>query len=94
MSREDLAFWIAVVSAGCWILCFWWMHRISARQDALLAELRAQASRIERLSKMEHDLIRDVHPQVGEIKKAVKEVASSLTAGDSSLTTNTARSKP
>ena len=39
------------------------MHRISTRQDRLLAELHAQGKRIEELSKIEHDLIREVHPQ-------------------------------
>ena len=52
------------------------MHRISKRQDALLLELRDQTRRIEELSKEEHDLIREVHPQVGEIKDAVQEVAA------------------
>jgi hypothetical protein len=36
-------------------------------------------SQIEELSKAEHDLIRDVHPEVGEIKEhveTVKEAAS------------------
>ena len=79
--RDEIGFWIAVVSAACWIVCFWWMHRISSRQDALLAELHAQTDRIEKLSKTEHDLIREVHPQVGEIKDTVEEVASRVNDG-------------
>jgi len=78
MSRPELAFWISVVSALCWIVCFWWMHRISTRQDALLAALQGQASRIEELSRAEHDLIREVHPQVGEIKDTVTRVAATV----------------
>jgi len=78
MSRDDVEFGITAVSAACWIACFWWMHRISSRQDALLAQLREQTNRIEELSKTEHDLICDVHPQVGEINDAVKEVASKM----------------
>ena len=31
-------------------------------------QLRAQGKRIEKLSKLEHDLIKEVHPQVAEIK--------------------------
>ena len=54
------------------------MHRISIRQDALLAALQQQANRIEELSKTEHDLIREVHPQVGEIKDAVTKVAATV----------------
>ena len=80
MSREEIAFWVTLVSAGCWIVCFWWMHRISARQDALLAKLQEQTSRIEELSKAEHDIIREVHPQVGEIKATVEQVASTVNA--------------
>ena len=37
----------------------------------MLDELRGQARRIEKLSKAEHDLIKEVHPQVGEIKKSM-----------------------
>jgi len=57
------------------------MHRISRRQDALLAELRDQTNRIEELSKTEQDLIREVHPQVGEIKETVNRVASKVNEG-------------
>jgi hypothetical protein len=78
MTSEYIAFWLTVISAACWIVCFWWMHRISSRQDALLSELREQTCRIEELSKVEHDLIREVHPQVGEIKDTVQEVASNV----------------
>ena len=40
------------------------MHRISARQDALLTELRE-------LAQTQHDILREVHPDVGEIKEHV-----------------------
>src|SRR5438034_1215035 len=36
--------WIGLI---CWCVCFWWMHRISARQDALLKELHEITTRIE-----------------------------------------------
>ena len=54
------------------------MHRISSRQDALLAQLKAQGRRIEALSKAEHDLIKEVHPQVGEIMEGMQEVVDSV----------------
>lgn len=69
--------WIGTL---CWIVCFWWMHRISCRQNATLEELHEMTTRIEKLSRAEHDLIRDVHPQVSEIKEkvdSVREVVSS-----------------
>src|SRR5256885_13212905 len=44
---------------GCWCVCFWWMRRISSRQDAMLKELHEMTRRIEQLSQAEHDLIRE-----------------------------------
>jgi len=69
---------LSCVGTACWILCFWWMHRISSRQDALLKELHDVATRIERISEAEHDLIREVHPQVGEIKEHVETVKEAI----------------
>jgi hypothetical protein len=66
------------VGIGCWCVCFWWMHRISSRQDALLEELHEMTTRIEKLSQAEHDLIRDVHPKVGEIKEHVEDVREAV----------------
>jgi hypothetical protein len=66
------------VGIACWCVCFWWMHRISSRQDALLEELREMTARIEKLSQAEHDLIRDVHPKVGEIKEHVEDVREAV----------------
>ena len=66
------------VGIGCWCVCFWWMHRISSRQDALLEELHDMTKRIEKLSQAEHDLIRDVHPKVGEIKEHVENVRDAV----------------
>ena len=68
--------WIGI---GCWLVCFWWMHRISSRQNAVLKELHEMTERIERLSRAGHDLIRDVHPQVGEIKEQVETVKEAIT---------------
>jgi len=34
--------------------------------------------RIEKLSKAEHDLIRDVHPQVGQIKEHIETVKEAV----------------
>ena len=67
--------WLGI---GCWIVCFWWMHRISSRQDAMLKELHEMTRRIERISQAEHELIRDVHPQVGEIKQHVETVKEAV----------------
>jgi hypothetical protein len=59
------------------------MHRISARQDSLLKELHEITTRIERLSRAEHDLIRDVHPKVHEIKEHVENVAEAVSSQNS-----------
>jgi predicted transcriptional regulator len=54
------------------------MHRISSRQDSLLEELHEMTTRIEKLSQAEHDLIRDVHPKVGEIKEHIEDVREAV----------------
>jgi hypothetical protein len=66
------------VGTACWIVCFWWMHRLSSRQETMLKELSDVANRIEKLSKAEHDLIREVHPKVEEIKESVKDVSDAV----------------
>jgi len=71
---EATALVLSCVGTLCWIVCFWWMHRISSRQDAMLEEVHAMTARIEKLSQAEHDLISDVHPQVSEIKDQVENV--------------------
>ena len=69
-----MAFVLGCIGTACWIVCFWWMHRISSRQDSLLQELSEMTARIEKLSQAEHDLISEVHPQVNEIKEHVQDV--------------------
>jgi ribosomal protein L17 len=76
MDKSAVAFWLTLVGTICWGICFWWMHRISAKQNYLLDQLREQAKRIESLSQIEHDLIKEVHPQVGEIKETVEEMVA------------------
>jgi hypothetical protein len=66
---------LAVFGALCWPICFVWMHRISCRQEEMLRDLNEQTRRIENLSRAEHELIKEVHPQVEEIKDGVKELA-------------------
>jgi hypothetical protein len=58
----------------CWGVCFWWMRQLSVKQNCLLDQLREQGKRIEKLSKIEHDLIKEVHPQVNEIKEGMDEM--------------------
>jgi hypothetical protein len=65
MDKTGLAFWLTLIVTLCWLVCFWWMYRISAKQNALLAQLHAQGKRIEKLSKLEPDLIKvadNLHP--------------------------------
>jgi len=63
--------WLTVADTACWVVCFWWMHRISKRQDALLETLREQAGRIEEVSKAEHELIRDMHSKVASVESGM-----------------------
>jgi uncharacterized protein YdeI (YjbR/CyaY-like superfamily) len=78
MTRDILGFWMTLAGMGCWVACFWWMYRISAKQNSLLDRLTEQAKRIEKLSRIEHDLIKEVHPQVGEIKEGMEEVIAAV----------------
>ena len=66
------------VGLGCWCVCFWWMHRISSRQDAMLEELHEMTQRIEQPSQAEHNLIKEVHPRVHEIKEQVETVKEAV----------------
>ena len=74
MNESVLAFWMTLAGTICWGFCFWWMRRISIKQNSLLDQLRDQGKRIEKLSKIEHDLIKEVHPQVHEIKEGMEEM--------------------
>jgi len=78
MDKTGFAFWLTLTGTLCWGVCFWWMYRISSKQNALLDQLHAQGKRIEKLSNLEHDLIKDVHPQVGEIKEGMDTVVAVL----------------
>ena len=74
MDKNSLAFWMTLAGTICWGVCFWWMRRLSIKQNFLLDQLRDQGKRIEKLSKIEHDLIKEVHPQVNEIKEGMEEM--------------------
>ncbi|MDB6110379.1 MAG: hypothetical protein JWR69_2129 [Pedosphaera sp.] len=78
MDGNKIVYVLTWIDSLAWIVCFWWMHRISSRQDAMLNQLKDQTRRIERLSKAEHDLIKEVHPQVGEIKEGIQEVVEAV----------------
>ena len=78
MNSDMLLVVLTWVGLGCWCVCFWWMHRISSRQDTMLKELHEMTERIEQISKEGHELMRDVHPQVGEIKEHVESVKEAV----------------
>ena len=78
MSRMFYDF-LAIANIGCWCMCFWWMHRISTRQNAVLDQLRKQAQRIEKISNEEHAILSEVHPNVESIQKRVDEVSDEVT---------------
>ena len=83
MSRtEQIGLILAWVGIACWVVCFWWMHRLSSRQETMLRELHEMTERIEQLSKAEHDLIREVHPQVEKIKQDVEDVATAVSSDE------------
>jgi cell division protein FtsB len=78
MTKDGIIFAMSVAGTICWGVCFWWMHRISAKQNSLLDQLAKQSQRIEKLSRAEHDLIKEVHPQVGQIKEGMDEMIAAV----------------
>jgi hypothetical protein len=66
INQGIIAYWLTWVGTGAWVICFWWMHRISTRQDAMLAELRE-------LAQTQHDILREVRPDIDEIKEHIVE---------------------
>jgi hypothetical protein len=83
LNFDAIALVLSCIGTLCWIVCFWWMHRISSRQNATLEELHQMTVRIEKLSRSEHDLIREVHPQVNEIKEKVENVREAVSSDKS-----------
>jgi hypothetical protein len=86
MDTNLIGFWLTLLGTGCWVACFWWMYRISEKQNRLLATLTEQGKRIERLSKIEHDLIKEVHPKVGEIKDSMEEIIAAVKENTEAVT--------
>jgi uncharacterized protein YdeI (YjbR/CyaY-like superfamily) len=85
MNENAFAFWMTFAGTGCWVVCFVWMYRISSsqnnlleKQKNLLEKLSEQGKRIERFSKIEHDLIKEVHPQVSDIKEGMQEMIAAV----------------
>ena len=81
MNHQTLIMVLTWIGIGCWVICFWWMHSISRKQNALLKALHDQGKRIERLSKEEHDLIQEVHPAVNEIRETVADAVNDEATG-------------
>ena len=71
--------YIVVVELVCWPICFWWMHRISSRQNTLLKQLHDQGRRIEHVSKEEHEILKELHPTVQKIEEKVDQTNSPAT---------------
>ena len=78
LDGQTIGYVLAWTGTACWAVCFWWMHRLSSRQEMMLKELHDVTKRIEKLSKAEHDLIQEVHPKVEEIKESVKDVSDAV----------------
>jgi hypothetical protein len=86
MTQAGAAFWMTLLGTACWGICFWWMGRISSEQNNLMAQLREQGKRIEKFSKVEHDLIKEVHPQVGEIKDGMDQMIAAVKEATEAIT--------
>ena len=77
-TQSMFALVLTLIGTLCWAVCFWWMHRISSRQDSMLQELHEVTRRIERISKAEHDLIQEVHPKIDKMKDQIDTVADKV----------------
>ncbi|HVF72752.1 MAG TPA: hypothetical protein VM940_14210 [Chthoniobacterales bacterium] len=75
---QFIGYVLAWVGTACWAVCFWWMHKLSSKQEMMLRELHDMTKRIEKLAKAEHDLIQEVHPKVEEIKASVEDVSEKM----------------
>jgi hypothetical protein len=93
MDKYHLVFLMTLAGTVCWPICFWWMYRISAKQNYVLDQLSNQGRRIEKLSKIEHDLIKEVHPQVSEIKEGMEEMKAAVKENTESNLTATKAEK-
>jgi hypothetical protein len=71
---------VTLLDIGCWAVCFWWMHRISQRQNIVLEELQQQARSIEELSREEREILKELHPTVQKIDENVDKVKESTEA--------------
>ena len=80
MKSADWDNWLAWINLACWGVCFWWMHRISQRQDIVLKELQEQAHSIEELSREEREILKELHPTVQKIDENVDKVKESTEA--------------
>ena len=78
--RPTLVNFVALIDIACWAVCFWWMHRISQRQDIMLEELQEQAHSIEELSREEREILKELHPTVQKIEEGVDRVKESTEA--------------
>ena len=41
-----IVFTLTWIGLGCWGVCFWWMHRISSRQDVAV-NIEIEATRVQ-----------------------------------------------
>lgn len=71
----DLSIWL---NFACWIGCFWWMHSLSRRQEAMLEKLHDQTRRIAQIAGEEKTILKEVHPAVEEIQDELKDVHESV----------------
>jgi hypothetical protein len=94
LNKSNIAFWMTLAGTVCWGVCFWWMHRLSVKQNFLLDQIREQGKRIEKLSRIEHDLIKEVHPQVNEIKEGIDEMMAVVKENSKNLPSAKGQTKP
>jgi hypothetical protein len=73
---QELVNWLELFSAACWPVCFWWMHRISKKQNAMLADLDAQQKKVREISDEGREIIKEIEPKVKKVAERIDDAVA------------------
>jgi hypothetical protein len=78
---QDAVNWMNLLNAACWPVCFWWMHRISSKQNGMLADLHAQQKKVREISDEGREIIKEIEPKVQKVAAKIDEAVAAKTSG-------------
>lgn len=73
--------WLELFNAACWPVCFWWMHRISSKQNAMLADLHAQQQKVREISDEGREIIKELEPKVKKVAERIEQAVPPNASG-------------